>query len=590
MQQYFIKFGNQTRPASEYQNRIFDEIENGTKSIIINACAGSAKTTTIVNACDLIDSDKKVAFIAFNRDIVKEIDNKIKRSNVVVTTYHSLGYKILLENDFIVNLDENKYIVYANNFVKDNSKFFNLLKKKNERSAYLRNVHNLVNYSRYYLKYGKREVKEISEQFGLELIGDEVEMVLGVLAWGKNEYSTLDYMDLIWFPNIHNLSTIKYQFDWIFIDEAQDTSIAQQKLIEKCFRKNTRFVAVGDDSQQINVWCGASKNAIMELEQLRDTVTLDLPISYRCPKKVVELAKAYSKNIIAADGAIDGEIRNSVDVNSPNGSDLVLCRMTAPLIELHIKYHSNNKRSVIRGMEDFKSKYLEMLTDFHDDTLIDKSFLTSNGLMPCLYKKLFVEIDKIKEMYSVDDEDAISHASIITMYDHICGIQALSAGVSTVGALVRKINEVFSDLGEGDNGDYISLMTVHKSKGLEADNVYILCPSLLPSPLAKTKDEIVAERNLCYVAYTRAKKTLNFMEESRFASLDGKRFKPEHIIADIKRKRGEIMVDIPVAKNKKTPKKRLELLNIPDNSATSNVANKKRTTTKAGMKFRNFLE
>ena len=128
MQQYFIKFGNQIRPASEYQNRIFDEIENGTKSIIINACAGSAKTTTIVNACDLIDSDKKVAFIAFNRDIVKEIDNKIKRSNVVVTTYHSLGYKILLENDFIVNLDENKYIVYANNFVKDNSKFFNLLK------------------------------------------------------------------------------------------------------------------------------------------------------------------------------------------------------------------------------------------------------------------------------------------------------------------------------------------------------------------------------------------------------------------------------------------------------------------------------
>ena len=54
------------------------------------------------------------------------------------------------------------------------------------------------------------------------------------------------------------------------------------------------------------------------------------------------------------------------------------------------------------------------------------------------------------------------------------------------------------------------LSTVHKAKGLEADNVYILTPERMPHPKATNPQE---ERNICYVAITRAKKNLYYCGE-----------------------------------------------------------------------------
>ena len=68
----------------------------------------------------------------------------------------------------------------------------------------------------------------------------------------------------------------------------------------------------------------------------------------------------------------------------------------------------------------------------------------------------------------------------------------------------------------GDESDAIVLSTIHKAKGLEADNIYIYYPSLMPLKLAIKDWEIKTENNLIYVAYTRAKKTLNFMKENKY--------------------------------------------------------------------------
>ena len=79
--------------------------------------------------------------------------------------------------------------------------------------------------------------------------------------------------------------------------------------------------------------------------------------------------------------------------------------------------------------------------------------------------------------------------------------------------LINKINIIFTD----DENDGICLSTIHKAKGLEADNVYILCESLMPSKHAKKEWEKISENNLKYVAVTRAKKTLNFICEKQFS-------------------------------------------------------------------------
>ena len=84
-------------------------------------------------------------------------------------------------------------------------------------------------------------------------------MVRKVLIWGEDNIESIDHTDMIWLPNILNLTTKKYLFDFIFIDEAQDTTLAHQQLVDKAFKRGCRFVAVGDPLQQINVWCGATK-------------------------------------------------------------------------------------------------------------------------------------------------------------------------------------------------------------------------------------------------------------------------------------------------------------------------------------------
>ena len=67
---YKIYFGNNEYDASEYQSKIFDCIEHGVGNMIISAAAGASKTTTIVNATRYIPLDKRILFIAFNKDIV----------------------------------------------------------------------------------------------------------------------------------------------------------------------------------------------------------------------------------------------------------------------------------------------------------------------------------------------------------------------------------------------------------------------------------------------------------------------------------------------------------------------------------------
>ena len=67
----------------------------------------------------------------------------------------------------------------------------------------------------------------------------------------------------------------------------------------------------------------------------------------------------------------------------------------------------------------------------------------------------------------------------------------------------------------------IYLSTVHRAKGLECNNVFILCPSLMPSKLARAEWEIESEKNIVYVAWSRAKNTLNFISEQEFPPENG---------------------------------------------------------------------
>jgi hypothetical protein len=85
-------------------------------------------------------------------------------------------------------------------------------------------------------------------------------------------------------------------------------------------------------------------------------------------------------------------------------------------------------------------------------------------------------------------------------------ISALCDGVDDLTVLLANINNIFSEF--DDNGkpkEAIVLGTVHRTKGLEAHNVFVIDPENFPHCMATRQWEVQQERNLAYILVTRAK-------------------------------------------------------------------------------------
>ena len=106
---------------STYQQAIYDFFQNGVGNAVINAKAGSGKTTTAVKALSYIPDNKRVLFVAFNRDIVTEIKERIgDKRNITVATYHSMGKRIVEEClPAVPQLDNFKYKTYLTQNLQD---------------------------------------------------------------------------------------------------------------------------------------------------------------------------------------------------------------------------------------------------------------------------------------------------------------------------------------------------------------------------------------------------------------------------------------------------------------------------------------
>jgi superfamily I DNA/RNA helicase len=581
MSEYVIKHGNTIFTPSIYQENILRFAREGVGDAFINACAGASKTTILENIIYQLPKDKKICFIAFNKSIVAEMVNRMSdvENDLRIMTYHSLGYSILKENfprkDF--NVVENKYENYLRQNLLNLTQHGEVESLGNDYYSYFKNILLLIGYARYYHKSNINGIERIASEYELSLFRDECIVCKKVLDWGRDNFNIIDYTDMIWMVNEHNLTTKKNKYDIILIDEAQDTSIMQQQMTERCMNRGCRRFIVGDKHQSINVWCGSDFNAVEKFKNNK-TVEFELPITYRCPKKVVELAKIYSPNIQCDENAIEGEVNYNVSLNAPCGNDMVLCRNTAPLIMQFQQYLKNNKKCFINGSEDI-SNTLKTLIISSGAQFIDTKCLTQIGLIPKLFSMINSIIQKLlREGLSI--EEAYSNMSVVDLYDNINCIRMLSGNLTTTEELIAKIDDIFKDR----STDGVMLSTVHKAKGLEADNVFILCPSLLPSKFVKKDWEIESERHIVYVAYTRAKKTLNFMEEDYRHSMTNASFNYDNMIDEITYMSTILggHTPLPQIPSKKTKKETIkkEKENKDSNNETPVIKKKK-----GGLKF-----
>jgi DNA helicase-2/ATP-dependent DNA helicase PcrA len=502
---------------SPYQLAIYDWIEHEQGHLVVEAAAGSGKSTTLVKCLDFIPEGNKVLLTAFNTDIVNELKKKTKeRENVEVRTLHGLGLLFIKKNlpQEAAIPEPFKYDSYIKNNIRELSSINTYTLRGREYFRYIDNIKKYVDFGRFYLCQTVKDLDFIEDRYGIDTIADEKEIALKVMEWGKSALETIDYTDMVWLPNVLFLKPLGLLFDFIMVDECQDMNKAERELVLKCFKMGTRMMSVGDSFQCLYSFAGSDPESFNILKSIPNTKCLPLSISYRCGKNIVDFAKKIVPTIEAADNAVDGKIVRNVTLDMVKDGDMILCRNNAPLVQIYNEFLKLGKKAFIRGKDIGNNLKAIVKSTKQEELNVD---CKKDGVFVRLYDDLFVSRNKLMDRFGIDAETAINSPQIQNKLDMIRALEILAENINTSEEIINKIDEIFP---KKDKKDGISLSTIHKAKGLEANNVFIACESLMPSKAAKKDWEIRQEYNLMYVAYTRAKNILGFIDEKDFEKFD----------------------------------------------------------------------
>jgi len=278
----------------------------------------------------------------------------------------------------------------------------------------------------------------------------------------------------------------------VLVHNCQDLNQAQLSLIMKAVKPTGRLIAVGDRHQSIYGFRGADARSIPNIIEHFQAKVLPLSITYRCPTKIVELAQQFVPKLEASPDADSGAIHDIDYVDFYDivaGGDLTLCRYNAPLIKPCFELIKQGRKATIRGSDIGKSLV----------TLI-KSFNAkdTDGLRQSLEVWLGNEIKQAKKK-------GRNPQGVEDRVECIFSLIEMSESTS-VQVVIDNIRDIFSD-----HKSEIVLSSIHKSKGLEAESVFILEPQLMPCKHAEQPWEMVQENNIFYVAITRTKQNLYYV-------------------------------------------------------------------------------
>ena len=471
---------------SKYQVAIYDwikaAVDKPKAALMVEAVAGSGKTTTIVTALEFIPPHQNVLFLAFNKHIAEELRDRVP-VNVSVSTINSLGWRALRTWNRGVELDDQKTAKLLASIEPHKHAW------RGWRGAMTRLIGlKKANY--------RMTAVEIVKKYEVEIPGDSLFMEIAARIWtlGNEQVLVADFDDQWAVPAMRGLPLP--QFDWVFIDEAQDLSGTQVELVQ---RVAPRTVAIGDSNQAIYGFRGADPDAMENMAKAIEAERLPLSICYRCPSSVVAEAKRIVPVIeaspFAKPGVVDSIALEDLRHEARPG-DWVLCRTTAPLVRECLDFIVSGVKATVKG-RDIGKQLIDM---------IDKVNKPNDDSADVVDFSIDLDDYYQREHERLEALDESSKVQVLT--DKVESIEALSEGTETVGQIKRRIESVFRE----DPSPGVTFATAHRSKGLEAQNVFVLRPELMPFPFAKGPWQIRQEWNLKYVAITRAMGRLCWVE------------------------------------------------------------------------------
>lgn len=499
------------RTWSPSQLKIFAFVEKESGSAIINAVAGSGKTTTIVEAVKLTPTTAYVAFVAFNKTIAEELKTRLpNRSNIRAMTLNSMGFQAWARHCQGKRLQVNarKLEDILKEFVPAEEVMYITPAK---RLCALAKSVGLVPYAcgkpaialthdtdEAWLEFIDRYDIDLAESINFsKLLSHCREALRRSIAIADR---VIDFDDQLYMPVI--MRARFWQNDFIFLDEAQDINIIQRAMVKRALKPGGRLIAVGDRAQAIYGFRGADSSSMDNIKQEFNARELPLTVSYRCPKAVVEAAQAYRPSIQAAPNAPVGTVETLAEWNEKTVKlrDIIICRNTAPLVKMAYKLLRKRVPARVLGREIGSG--LIALIDKMKVKTIDRLLLRLNQH---LQRESAAALAKGEEQKADALADRVETIQVF--------IDQLEENRRTIPALKGMIESLFSD---AVNGEEVRLMTGHKAKGLEADRVFILDWFRCPSKYARQKWQMEQEVNLQYVMITRSKRELYFVLEEMF--------------------------------------------------------------------------
>ena len=270
--------------------------------LMVLAGAGSGKTRTLVTRIAWLIEELQIASyrilaLTFSNKAAREMRDRVageilvEPGSVQVTTFHSFCARVLRK--------EAQYLGITGNFV---------IYDQSESRTVVKNIlqrHGIGSkeLNSYDVMYFMDEIKNNGFYPGRDLVEGSV--------YEKHDYynfyldyeselsraNALDFGGLIVnvlqlfhkYPNI--LERYQTRFQYILVDEYQDTNRAQFELICLLAQKNQNICVVGDEDQSIYSWRGADINNILDFEKyFPKAVLVKLEQNYRSSKNIIEAA------------------------------------------------------------------------------------------------------------------------------------------------------------------------------------------------------------------------------------------------------------------------------------------------------------
>lgn len=476
-------------------------ILNSKGDMVINAVAGSGKTTTVIEYAKLQPAHCRLLYLAFNKAVKLQAMQRFAAGglqNVAVETAHSLAFKYIIPGS--------KYKVNAKGYKTNELVQVLNLQVGAEKHAEYMVANHISKFASYFCNSDAQRIQALNY---LDTVVDETAKAFVANNYAYIELQTrlfLAKMDKAEIPVTHDFYLKKFQlsqpklpYQYILFDEGQDASMA---MLDVFFQQPATKVIVGDTHQQIYGW----RYAVNSLEKA-PFAQFDLNTSFRFGESIASLAMQVLqwKKLVTQAPKVNMVGKG---ISKATKSLAVIARTNLGLLLKAIEY-TTERRDIKRiYFEGNLSSYTyasegaslyDVLNLYNQKThLIKDSFIQQNK-----------SLEELEEY--VEKTEDVQLGMMIEM-------------VKEYGNEIPSILQAIKDKHiDGDDKEQAQVIfsTVHRCKGMEYDTVELVHDFVTQEKLEKWKDNgeiqgnearLLEEINLLYVAITRTTNKLRIPE------------------------------------------------------------------------------